>query len=297
MKLARYWTRGQGEVIDPSGERIRVVARGWSDESLEQARIRAGEIARRVAQRIISNPGQKNQYDYGDRPLPEPVIRQFNASAVVTRNSYGALVLNADNLMFIDVDKEDMQAPSAASTGGGGGLEEVLSGIFSLFGKQAPAVPAPPRQAPPTVLDTIRRVAERHSLSGRVYKTAAGHRVLITNTPFKAGTDATEKLLNEFGADRMYMRLCRVQESFRARLTPKPWRCDFRKPPVEFPFETARDEAAFREWEAEYNSRAADYATCRFLSAVGSGVVAPGLDELIRYHDQETRATSGLPLA
>jgi hypothetical protein len=294
MKLARYWTRGQGEAMDPNGERVRVVARGWSDESIDQARVRAAEIARRVAQRIVSHPGEKNQYDYGDRPLPEPVVREFGPAAVVTRNGYGALVLNADHLMFIDVDKEDIQPPAS---GGGGGIEEVLSGIFSLFGKQAPSIPsAQPRQAPPTVLDSIRRVAERHSLSGRVYKTAAGHRVLIANARFRAGYNETETLLNEFGADRMYMRLCRVQESFRARLTPKPWRCDFHKPPVEFPFETPRDEAHYRRWEAEYNAKAARYATCRFLSPVGGGTVAPEFEELIRYHDQETKA-SGLALA
>lgn len=262
---------------------------------MEQARLVAAQNARRVAQRILSHPEQRNQYDY-DRPLAEPVIRKFSDAAIVTRNSYGSLVLNADNLMFIDVDKEDGHAPAPASTSGG--LDEVLSGIFSLFGQKAPSFSLPQQcQAPPNVLDGIRQVVERHNLSGRVYKTAAGHRVIITNAFFKAGTDDTEKLLNEFGSDQVYMRLCRVQESFRARLTPKPWRCEFRKPPVDFPFENPRDEAQFRQWEAEYNAQTAQYATCRFLSTVGAGRVAPEFDELIRYHDQETKATSGLQLA
>jgi hypothetical protein len=164
MKLARYWTRGQGEAIDPDGQRVCVVARGWSDESMDAARDRAREIAQRVAQRIISHPGQKNQYQYGDRPLPEPVIREFGPSAVVTRNVYGALILNTDKLMFIDVDREDAKLSKE-------------------------------------VMDTVRSVADRHDLSARVYKTRGGYRVLIGNASFQAGSSETETLLNEFGAD------------------------------------------------------------------------------------------------
>ncbi len=288
MKLARYWTRGRAEAVDSEGQTIRVVARGWSDESVDAARARAGDIARRVAQRLISHPGERNQYQYGDRPLPEPVIRQLNQDAVVTRNAYGALVLNTNHLMFVDIDRED-STPSS-----GGGLEEVMSGIFSLFGKSAPAKPS---RAANTVAEAIQQVAARHNLSGRIYKTAGGHRVLITSAPFRAGTSETEALLNEFGSDRMYMHLCRVQESFRARLTPKPWRCGFSKPPVEFPFETPQDEAQYRRWEAEYNSKSSGCATCRFVATFGSGKIASEFEDLVQYHDTETKASSNLPLA
>jgi hypothetical protein len=260
MKLARYWTRGQGEAIDSDGQRVRVVARGWSDESMDAARERAREIAQRVAQRIISHPGQLNRYQYGDRPLPEPVIREFGPSAVVTRNSYGSLILNADNLMFVDIDQEKPK----------------------------------PSQA---VLDRIRSVAERHDFSARVYKTAGGYRVLIGNASLQGGTSETETLLNEFGSDPLYMRLCRIQESFRARLTPKPYRCGFYAPPFSFPFETPLDEADYRNWVAEYNSKAAGYSTCGYVATFGGVRIAPEFEELVFYHDQETKATSNLPLA
>jgi hypothetical protein len=285
MKLARYWTRDRAEVIDPEGNPVRAVARGWSDESIAAAGARAREIAQRVAERIASRPGERNQYQYGDRPLPEPVIHEFGSAAVVTRNAYGALVLNADHLMFVDVDREDPK-PSA-------GADTVLSGIFSLFGKSAP--PAP--KAADTVLDSIQRVAQRHDFSARVYKTKGGYRVLITSAGFQAGNQETEALLNEFGSDPLYKRLCRMQESFRARLTPKPWRCGFHKPPVEFPLETPQDEDRYRRWEMEYNSKAAPFATCHYVTAFGKGSVLPEFEELIRHHDQETKAGSDLPLA
>ncbi|HEV8675259.1 MAG TPA: hypothetical protein VGX21_14515 [Methylomirabilota bacterium] len=112
-----------------------------------------------------------------------------------------------------------------------------------------------------------------------------------------AGDVGREAVLERFGADPLYVRLCRLQQSFRARLTPKPWRCGLAAPPATFPFDTPRAESRFRAWEASYASTAARYATCRYLATVGGDRMAPGLEDLVRYHDQETRATSDLPLA
>jgi hypothetical protein len=293
MKLARYWTREPGEAEGQKGERIRVVARGWSNESLDAARAVARDIARRMAERIASDPSAAKQYEYGERPLPEPVLREFRRgsdtpSAVITRNAYGAVVMNASELMFVDIDREDASAPAAA-------VQELLSSVLSLFGKPKPAPVSAPTTG--TVATAIQRVAERNSLAARVYKTAAGYRALIVSAPFEAGSGRSETLLREFGSDALYIRLCKVQESFRARLTPKPWRCGLRPPPVTFPFENPKDDAAFREWEAKYTAAAARYATCRFVEAYGSGGLHTGFEELVQYHDQETKAASGLPLA
>ena len=147
------------------------------------------------------------------------------------------------------------------------------------------------------VLGAIEKVVEQQRLSVRVYRTAAGHRVLITDRRFAAKTAETEALLKEFGSDPLYVRLCRLQESFRARLTPKPWRLGVRQPPVEFPFESPAEEDRFRDWERMYESKAGGYATCAYRTAFGMGSVLPEFDALIRFHDEKTRATSRLPLA
>jgi hypothetical protein len=257
MKLARYWTRDRAEARDQGGNRIEAVARGWSDEGIEDARARARDIARRVAERLATNPEERHQYQYGDRPLPEPILREFGASAVVTRNAYGALVLNVDNMMFVDVDRDGEKG----------------------------------------VLDNVKRVAGQHDLSARVYKTAGGYRVLIGNASFEPGSAQSELLFSEFGADPLYVRLCRGQGSFRARLSPKPWRCGFRKPPVECPFETPREQSLFSQWDVEYNALADRYATCRYLETFGGIRIARMFESLIEYHDEETRANSELLLA
>jgi hypothetical protein len=261
MKFARHWTRRRGQATDSGGQSIEVLSRGWSDVSLADAAARAQERARRLAERIATDRSAVKLYDYGDAPVPEPIVHDFRPegmAAVVTRNSYGSLVLNTDELMFADVDTK------------------------------SPADRGP--------LDRVARVADRHGLSLRLYQTAGGYRAMVTNRRIRGGGDEAEAILNEFGSDPLYMRLCRTQQSFRARLTPKPWRAGTRKPPVKFPFEDRGAEASFRSWEGEYTAGIAPYATCRLINTAGDEV-DPDFATLVEYHDRETKAASGLQLA
>jgi hypothetical protein len=291
MKLARYWTRASGEATRPGGDRVRASARGWSNDSVEAARDCAREIANRAAARIAAGRSERGQYEYGEHPLPEPVLQAFPNSegtpgAVVTRNAYGALVLNASSLMFVDVDVDPKTQSHAAGRS--------LGGIFgSLFGKPSKPAPSPPDP----FIDGFRKVAERHGLAARVYQTAAGYRLAITNLPFQPSSSETKALLQEFGSDPLYMRLCRQQDSFRARLSPKPWRCQCYQLNVKFPFETPLDKSRYQGWESYYNSKSSAYSTCRYVTSLGTGVIAPEFSELIRCHDRETKSESALPLA
>jgi len=290
MKLAKYWTRGTGEAVDRKGQHIRVTARGWSNESMSAAASVARDVARRVAERIAAERPKAPAYPYGDRPLPEPLLREFRngaeaPKAVITRNVYGALVLNTRDLMFVDIDHGEGAPKSAESHGL----------LRSLFGKSKTEAQSAPVADP--AVTAIQNVAQRHNLAGRIYKTAAGYRVLVLNRRFAPASPETEAMLREFGSDALYIRLCKLQESFRARLTPKPWRCGLAQPPVTFPFEGGKEETMFREWEAKYAAKSSGCATCRFVVAFGSGGVEPGFEELAQVHDQETKATSGLPLA
>ena len=244
-------------MIGPGG-RVTAVARGWSNVSIEEARQVALNMAQKVAARLASGDPVRKQYLYGDRPLPEPIIREMGDGAAVTRNAYGSLVLNARDLMFVDIDRQDQPAA---------------------------AVPA------------IQRVADSNGLAARVYQTAAGYRAVITSERIEAGSPRSDALLQQFAADPLYVRLCRMQESFRARLTAKPWRCGTDSPPVTFPFMTPAEESQFRKWEARYTPAAARYATCRYLTWIGAGRMDSALEELVYYHDVETKASSTLPLA
>ena len=136
-----------------------------------------------------------------------------------------------------------------------------------------------------------------NGLSLRPYKTAGGYRAIVRNSQQVAGSDEAQSPLREFGADPLYVHLCKQQESFRARLTPKPWRMKMWEPPVTYPFQTPAEQQRFDGWQADYASACARFATCRFIRRVGAGDTAPGFEELIDPHDEETEADSSLPFA
>ncbi len=59
----------------------------------------------------------------------------------------------------------------------------------------------------------------------RIYRTKAGFRLLATHRPVFPSEPLAEEAFQEFKADILYRKLCVNQKCFRARLTPKSWRC------------------------------------------------------------------------
>jgi len=289
MKFARYWARGTAEATGRNGAFVSAVARGWSNENPEEARRCARERAAKVAAALATGDMSRQQYFYGERPLPEPIVRDFRNEdgetiGVVTRNSYGSLVLNTQELMFIDVD--DGESAGAQPAG------DLISSVLSLFGRRR--APAPVAAGP---VERAERIAREKGLGVRAYRTASGYRFLITNYGFSAASGEAESLMKQFGADPLYVRLCKAQECFRARLTPKPWRVNVPQPPVTFPFEGDSERARFAEWERRYNGVITRYATCRPAGSYGGALMERRFSPLIGYHDQVTNVSTGLPLA
>ena len=85
--------------------------------------------------------------------------------------------------------------------------------------------------------------------------------------------------------------------SFRARLTPKFWRCQMKSGPPAYPREEARSRDVFDAWLREYEERSRPFATCRFVQAVGSRSVHAENVRLLQLHDRETRVGERLALA
>jgi hypothetical protein len=210
--------------------------------------------------------------------MREEVIHEFaegDGSAVVTRNSYGCLVLNATNALFVDVDE-----PAAP----------IFSSFTSLFRKR-PVLED-------MILETARQWVEKLPDWGwRIYRTKAGFRLLATHRPMLPSEPLTEEAFREFKADVLYRKLCVNQKCFRARLTPKSWRCGVERLSCRWPWFAPEDEAAFREWEQGYLAAAAEYATCRLLGQVGNSVVHAELAALTDFHDKATGVGMDRPLA
>lgn len=269
-------------VEGPKRRPYRLESWGWSDRSvaaaLEVARRRLSDVAARIASGDLSR-----KYPYGERPLREEILRTFGETgapneAVVTRNRYGALVLNTARVPFIDVDAPDPEP-------------DWFRKLRALFGRRLP-------ETPDAVLERIRAACRRYERHGfRIYRTRSGFRVLATDLLLDPTSASTRELLDAFGSDPRFVRLCAVQETFRARLTPKPWRCDRSLPPGQHPREDAAARARFEEWLRGYESACERFATCRFLESVGSESAVPDARAVLEEHDRVTKATTQLPLA
>jgi hypothetical protein len=278
MHFPKHWSRGSHRGFS---------CWRWSDTSQEEAASLAGEAARQLAARFESGEELGRGYGYPDRPMREPVLRELKLpggelTAVITRNSYGCLVLNTTGGLFVDVD-----LPERPASGNGW--------IKRLFGKPAPR----PADGPETrVLDQARAWTQSHPGWGwRIYRTRAGLRLLATHAVMAPDAALTDEVFEALGADPLYRRLCRTQRCFRARLTPKPWRCGCPKPPVRWPWSDAAEEARFNGWERDYLKAAERHATCQLITTVGNPDWHPALDNLIAMHDAATNVPSKLTLA
>jgi len=103
--------------------------------------------------------------------------------------------------------------------------------------------------------------------------------------------------MEKMRCDPLYIRLCKGQECFRARLTPKPWRCGHHDNKIKYPMEDTKAVQQYERWKAEYNACQKRYATCRFLGHFGSDRVHPEVAQMIELHDFATRCNDPLALA
>jgi hypothetical protein len=334
MLIPRFWSRAESQATTPDGRPVQIRVWRGSRSSVGEAQALANEAVIRIADRIQRGQGFPERYAYGDRPLREEVVREIpgpgfstdTPDAALTRNTYGALVLNAARAFFIDVDVPAAEpggssssfSSSSSSSAAQNPLDAVfdaveslplpgaLKSIFGSFRSVAAPPPAPTPAAPPpppadpqaAAIARLRQwVAQHPEWRVRVYRTHSGLRYLVTHAPFSPTDPDAQAAMQALGADPQYVKLCAVQKSFRARLTPKPWRIGMDSPPVTFPYESPDEEGRMRQWEVKYQNASQGRATAQFVEEMGGGGEHPDITAIRILHDEQTRATSGLPLA
>jgi hypothetical protein len=288
MRIPQYWSRATAEGADRKNRQVAFSCWRSSDVGVDDARESALAAAQGALQRILGGD-RTGRYPYGDAPLREEVIQRFTDEqgglyAAVTRNGYGSLVLNAARALFIDLDFPIVSP-----------WEGLKYSFAKLFNK---SMQSPDSLREDDARRRLERFASEHPGWGiRIYRTFAGLRGLATHDLFDPASDATLAVLQSLRADPLYVRLCKSQECFRARLTPKPWRCGHYVNRTAWPRESEDAQRRFDEWLSTYMSRQAGYATCRYLGTVGSTTIHPEIATIIEVHDKITRCDESLDLA
>ncbi len=271
MHFPKFWT-----LAKKGG----VAAWGWSDVSLAEAQKEGLSRVDRIIEWLRTGmEGDRGAYGYPDRRMREEVLRDFvdtkgSRCAVVSRNSYGCLVLNTTNLLFIDIDERST------------GLFAAVASLFRGGGFDG------------NVVANVKKwLSTRPDWGLRVYRTRAGIRLLATHNVIGPEDTVSAEAFKFFGADWLYRKLCVNQKCFRARLTPKPWRCGIEKPKTRWPWMNAESKAQFEQWSEQYRSAIQKHAVCRLIGHFGQQEIHPELRELVAFHDSATGIQSNLNLA
>lgn len=257
MKIYKYWfTEKQKIMID--GNEQEITCYGGSNVSIEEARTRATEKVDKIKRKI---KGEKHLFDEYEAEIREEILQIIDDHSAITRNRYGAQVLNVEKLMILDIDKPK-------------------TSFGDLFKKKDAL------QDKQKIYDMVQKLAAMSKYQGyafRIYETYQGARVIVLGKDFDPRDRETQKMMDEFNCDRLYTTLCQKQGCFRARLTPKPHRMKIQRFKVQFPRQD--DDPQLQNWLAEYERASRNFSVCRFVEQVGA---SHPLSEVIRLHDDIT---------
>lgn len=326
MLIPYYWAEARLQ-NKSAGKQVTVCRWGWSDESQADAHALADRRAQDALQRILSGESlhrreSKNSYGSDEGvPIREEVVSRHGEN-VVTRNVYGSLCLNAPRVLFADIDA---QWPHALRIQPMGCLFLVLAGIVIGAWQRSVLVGVGIGLGLPwlwsglnKVINRARRpqgekIAKQERLAAirafsaanpqwhlRVYETPAGYRLLAMQDVFDPTGEPAREALASLSSDRLFVRLCALQQCFRARVSPKYWRMGYKPteslPKSKWPFPPEHLPRRQR-WIEGYDRLARNYAACRFIERLGSSTTHPEAEAVRAVHDQFCQAESGLPLA
>ena len=280
MHIPRAWAKVSAECQTRDHRRLRVAVWGSGRDDATAKRDASSRVERLI-ERIRRGDPFPDRYAYGSRYLREEILQTLDVetedppAAVLTRNRYGAMVLNTARLLFLDVDLPPLT------------FAKRLRRLFSSSGFSEDEA----------ALAKLRGALHRSGATFRLYRTAGGFRAIATDRRFDPVEHDSQELMNATGTDPAFVRLCIAQKSFRARLTPKPWRCHCSLPPGEHPRTDDSVRQRFATWLEGYELASRNYATCRYIETIGTGSLNGATEELVALHDRVTRCSESLPLA
>lgn len=264
MRVYKYWAVDR-QKLNIQGTQVDGKFYGGSNTSVEEALLKARQKVEKVQRKI---EGDMSAFDDYEVDIREEILEEVNPDAVITRNRYGAKVLNVSSLMILDIDK-----PKSSFGGLFSKKKDDKSKIYEMVEKQASS--------------------SKYAQYGfRIYETFQGARVIVLGKNFNPKDSAVLGMMADFNCDPLYTLLCSKQECFRARLTPKPKRMGMQSRPIPFPREVS--DPLLDQWLDEYDRKSGDYSVCKFIGQVGASLP---VHDIVRLHDELTGANIGRGLA
>ncbi len=267
MHLFRYWRSGEFQIII-DGRPVTIVCAAGSNDSNADADIRCQEKAERVQLIVDGSVERKDSYE---RPVREQITHEIDECNIITRNRYGALILNSASLSIFDID--DYKRSFWESLG---------------FGKK--------KDKKAAIVENLRRLFESYgqrNISWRIYETCKGVRMIVAGPYINPASSFFAQFSREINADPLYTLLCTKQNCYRARLTPKPHRLHIDRLKFVCPLPEDIDRK-YSEWLANYQEQSKNYAVCRLIETLGATVSE---DPIIDFHDRICCSEANLPLA
>lgn len=332
MIIPRHWAEARlVHHHHHRGRRRSITVRrfGWSDDSDVAAQAHAEQRAKEALERVIAGetlPRNERAVAYNGSdgmPIREEIVER-DGDTVLTRNGYGAICLNTPDVLFADIDFHDRpgRGLALASTvllglaafnalygvlgmglGASAGLGAVIGLVFGyafgmvlLRGWIAVGGGAEARAR----RKIAAFVAARPEWRAHLYRTPAGLRLLATHRRFDPRSPEVQACFEALDVDPAYARMCRNQNCFRARVSPKPWRIGLSRirPPRSAAWRPEFAEQPQRQaWIEAYDRRAAGHAACRHLGTLGQGAPDPQAEAVRSLHDTLCQADSGKPIA
>lgn len=277
MKFAKYWSEAFVNVDRSFFGSNKISTWGASNESQDQAGVNASERAERLKQLISRGFDALREYEYWNGYIREEVIEEIldrdgRILGVLTRNSYGATVLNTESVLFGDIDVSE---------------PGLFSKLLQLFGQ--------PKKDKAYFVSKIEQYQKQNpAYSFKVYETFAGLRVVVTNQTFDNYSDSAKAIFSALGVDPLYVKLCKTQSCFRARLTPKPWRIGIERPASRFPRHEESIVNEFSTWLKNYESASRNASTVKLVATFGSSSMHPDVARVLEVHDRYARKSSAV---
>lgn len=328
MIIPKYWAEAR---LQHRERKRQVTLRrfGWSDVGEAEAQAHADARVREAMDRVLAGerlPRRERRVAYNGAdgmPIREEIVDRAGET-VITRNGYGALCLNTPDVLFADIDFAVHSRPrhvllsmigvfalTAAVLIAGLHVAVGPALVAAFFACLLLGVPLPAAlrklsfalqggREQAAVRRVRRYVAAHAGWRVRVYRTPAGLRVMALHRRFDPREAEVTACFEALGVDPMFARMCRNQNCFRARISPKPWRMGL--PRMRPPYSAAwrpeqADLPARREWIETYERAAQGYAACRYIETFGNEAVDAEAEAVQQLHDTFCRAEQDLKIA